>query len=220
MSRIANRRGGNDSSKTRSRKGGFTLIELLIVVAIILILLLIALPNFLQAHIRAKVTKVKGEMRTTATAVEAYQADQLKYPWPARVTSLHLPALPPGDPSDFHVPAIVTTPVAYIKALPSETFYNLTEPGPDFGEGNQFPFHYGNHEANVFFGSPNIIPALTFELFGQPRRTDYYLVSHGPDSDRDDFGGLGGSPVFFNPTNGSSSNGDIYFFGAGIGFEG
>ncbi|MBE7490114.1 prepilin-type N-terminal cleavage/methylation domain-containing protein [bacterium] len=35
---------------------GFTLIELLIVIAIILILISIALPNFLEAQLRAKVT--------------------------------------------------------------------------------------------------------------------------------------------------------------------
>ncbi|MBW7937580.1 MAG: prepilin-type N-terminal cleavage/methylation domain-containing protein, partial [Candidatus Omnitrophica bacterium] len=37
------------------KKAGFTLIELLIVIAIILILISIALPNFLEAQMRAKV---------------------------------------------------------------------------------------------------------------------------------------------------------------------
>lgn len=218
MSRSKRRRGVSLPTPKASY-GGFTLIELLIVIAIIIILLLIALPNFLEAHVRAKVTKAKGDLRSTATAVEAYQADQLKYPWPAHITSLNVPAFPPADPTDLHVPAAVTTPVAYITALPSETFYNLSDQGPDFGEGKQFPFHYGNDVSNAFFGAPNLIPDLTFRLFGQPRHTEYYLVSHGPDSDRDDFGGQEGTPVYFNPTNGAISNGDIYFFGSGIGFE-
>lgn len=51
---------------------GFTLIELLIVIAIILILIAIALPNFLEAQIRARVTKAMGEMRSLSTAVFDY----------------------------------------------------------------------------------------------------------------------------------------------------
>jgi len=41
-------------------KKGFTLIELLIVIAIILILIAIALPNFLEAQIRARMTRAKA----------------------------------------------------------------------------------------------------------------------------------------------------------------
>lgn len=67
-------------SSTRGSKGlkkgqglkGFTLIELLIVIAIILILIAIALPNFLEAQIRAKVVRAKGEIRTIAIAMDSY----------------------------------------------------------------------------------------------------------------------------------------------------
>jgi prepilin-type N-terminal cleavage/methylation domain-containing protein len=53
----------------------FTLIELLIVIAIILILIAIALPNFLEAQIRAKVVRVKGEFRSIETALESFGPD-------------------------------------------------------------------------------------------------------------------------------------------------
>ena len=59
---------------------GFTLIELLIVVAIIAILALIAVPNFLEAQVRAKVSRVVSDLRTVATAVEAYAVDVNDYP--------------------------------------------------------------------------------------------------------------------------------------------
>lgn len=62
------------------RDRGFTLIELLIVVAIIAILALIAVPNFLEAQTRAKVARVRADLRTITTAVEAYAADAGDYP--------------------------------------------------------------------------------------------------------------------------------------------
>jgi prepilin-type N-terminal cleavage/methylation domain-containing protein len=65
-------------------KKAFTLIELLIVVAIIAILAAIAVPNFLEAQTRAKVSRVLSDQRTYATALETYMIDNSSYPlhWP------------------------------------------------------------------------------------------------------------------------------------------
>jgi prepilin-type N-terminal cleavage/methylation domain-containing protein len=84
---------------------GFTLIELLIVVAIIAILAAIAVPNFLEAQVRAKVARVKADMRTLATALEAYNVDTNKYP-PGREPNTG------GDQTNslFRL----TTPIAYV----------------------------------------------------------------------------------------------------------
>lgn len=61
------------------RMRGFTLIELLIVVAIIAILAAIAIPNFLDAQIRSKVSRVRTDQRSVATGLEAYFVDNNQY---------------------------------------------------------------------------------------------------------------------------------------------
>jgi len=62
------------------RRGGFTLIELLIVVAIIAILAAIAVPNFIDAQTRSKVSRVLNDLRTLRTAAESYAVDNTVYP--------------------------------------------------------------------------------------------------------------------------------------------
>ncbi|MFH1744003.1 MAG: prepilin-type N-terminal cleavage/methylation domain-containing protein [bacterium] len=57
----------------------FTLIELLIVVAIIGILAAIAVPNFLNAQVRAKVVATESNMKTVITANEIHRLDYGTY---------------------------------------------------------------------------------------------------------------------------------------------
>ena len=58
-----------------SAPAAFTLIELIIVVAIIAILSAIAVPNFLEAQARSKISRAKSDMRALATGIEAYSVD-------------------------------------------------------------------------------------------------------------------------------------------------
>src|SRR3989304_2096735 len=90
---------------------GFTLIELLIVIAIILILIAIALPNFLEAQIRAKATKARAEARTIGIAMDVYFQDFKVYPtdhdW--------------DDPQEQGLKQL-PTPIQYLKEIPQEPF--------------------------------------------------------------------------------------------------
>lgn len=90
---------------------GFTLIELLIVVAIIAILAAIAVPNFLEAQVRSKVSRARSDIRTIATALEAYRVNWNGYP-------------PNPDPAtNFYVtPEELTTPIAFITSRPLDPF--------------------------------------------------------------------------------------------------
>ncbi|MGC9328296.1 MAG: type II secretion system protein, partial [Candidatus Hinthialibacter sp.] len=97
--------------KEQSRNS-FTLIELLIVVAIIGILAAIAVPNFLNAQTRAKVSRVKSDLYSIGNASEMYRLDHNAFPWPqlggtyiARIVEL-------------------TTPVSYISSVDIEDPFN------------------------------------------------------------------------------------------------
>ncbi|MFB3897487.1 MAG: type II secretion system protein [bacterium] len=96
----------------KKHDSGFTLIELLIVVAIIAILAAIAIPNFLAAQTRAKVSRQKAGMASALTAVEAYQVDNTAYP-PCRLSS---------GKWLFEFPIECTTPIAYITSRPTDIF--------------------------------------------------------------------------------------------------
>ena len=103
----------------RSENKGFTLIELLIVVAIIAILAAIAIPNFLEAQVRSKVSRVKADMRSLANAIESYTIDHNRYP-----VKTNSPDNYPEGYVSYRLTSI-TTPVAYITSLPGDTFTDL-----------------------------------------------------------------------------------------------
>ena len=73
-------------SAQRENERGFTLIELMIVVAIIAILAGILIPNFVNARAQAQTAACESNLRSIATALELYYADNQAYPASGNVT--------------------------------------------------------------------------------------------------------------------------------------
>jgi prepilin-type N-terminal cleavage/methylation domain-containing protein len=202
--------------------GAFTLIELLIVVAIIAILAAIAVPNFLEAQTRSKVSRVKGDMRSLGTAVESYYVDYGKYPYcyspyvlnrahSAQHCFLDVQWQDPGNRFGRGAGNILTTPISYIAAIPWDPFTSQAYrtpppagwgwPGPPmnctvlYGYGYQWDFPVD------ICGGPMVYQDAGWDMY-----------SCGPHLT------LSWPIVIYDPTNGTVSRGLIVYMGKGRGF--
>jgi general secretion pathway protein G len=191
----------------RSQKrttAGFTLIELLIVIAIILILIAIALPNFLEAQLRAKITRVEGEFRTLATAIEAYKGFYGKYPPASDLTD-------PGQRRRIQVVrrfALLTTPIAYMKSIPTDPF---------FDQDLSLSIVSNLWGAKVYNYFEREFSALSTYPWGPEPRVQsalWFIHSLGPDLEYNaEEVGTFYRIIPYSPTNGSKSLGDIIRYG-------
>lgn len=183
----------------------FTLIELLIVVAVIAILAAIAVPNFLEAQTRAKVSRAMSDMRNLSTALESYSVDHDRYPAYGHPNDF----VPTSGRPHLFTPLRLTTPVAYVGTVPEDLFHDpLSIPGSSITS----PAYYYMHAfAGVYQGrqfSPGHIAHHYARVTGHSNTAiRWTLWSHGPDN-RDDHG-----VIAYDPTNGTLSQGDIIRFG-------
>lgn len=155
----------------------FTLIELLIVVAIIAILAMIAVPNFLEAQTRAKVSRSKTDQRSLHVAIVSLQVDKNVLlvdfwddDWPQDRLRRRLEIL--GTPYQGHdnrggvagILVPLTTPIAYITSLPLD------------------PFAKDDSVSSYVAGDPPLIPQDRLPPF------TYFYFDNDPEDPGDDNG--------------------------------
>jgi len=184
----------------RWHETAFTLIELLIVVAIIAILAAIAVPNFLEAQTRSKVSRCLADQRSVAVGFEAYHVDNQKYP-------------PIGTPPGFGGWAgwwldscyQLTTPIAYLSS--TESMIDPFEKPNQWAESNPYKTNSYIHY-DLADSSKGMSPIYK-------QKSTYYLIqSFGPASLLvTDQGAFGFVP--YDATNGTVSLGQIMYYGPG-----
>lgn len=208
---------------TSGRKA-FTLIELLIVVAIIGILAAIAIPNFLQAQVRAKVASQESNLRTISLALEQYQVDNTAYPpW---YMSFY-PAI--GEWANARFPYVyITTPIPYLVSNDSLKDQFSSGVNPSFTHRYQW-YRMSGSSGSTCLSYPNngcsgdSFVGVTNDILGCPpfrgiasRGNAYALWGTGPTGMSLGAGFCKGTPVDdmpYDPTNGIVSIGHIYRFG-------
>ncbi len=196
------------------RPHAFTLIELLIVVAIVAVLAAIAVPNFLEAQTRSKVSRALADMRTVATGLESYRVDQQRLPDPLPNTTA-----PTNFERRLHP---LTTPIAYLADVPRDTFRHQFNNG-----ATNIDLHNAPGGDTLVYGRGDKAGDRATIDFGP----QYLMISSaGPDNRLDHLhyypplAGFGGSdcPIcgpeladllavtVYDPTNGTISAGDLY----------
>ena len=188
---------------------GFTLIELLIVVAIIAILAAIAIPNFLAAQVRAKVSRVKAEHATIATAVESYYVDNNAYPWPKNI------GFGPNNTA-FNgwtwegVPESLSTPISYLsQTAVKDPFKTSVQIGWSYRFQNNAELIYMRQNyGESWWTTDNPVGDNVYYWYNGTRNSSiqWDVWSSGPDMRDYQY-------LYYDPTNGTVSNGDIIRFG-------
>lgn len=192
-------------SFTHPKKRAFTLIELLIVVAIIAILAAIAVPNFLEAQTRSRVSRVQSDLRVIALAMESYYVDNSGYP-AAMNSGAVLPVLN-AVASD---PRLLTTPIAYVTTVPKDTFRDAAGlPSRDY-------LLYGVGYAPNGAASYTIYPRISWMTwsYGPDRVTRAGGYRTLPAIERNEGNPVQWGGIRYDPTNGTVSDGDVYRFSA------
>lgn len=185
---------------------GFTLLEVAILLVIVSILVAIAIPNFRIAEIKSKIALVRGQLNTLALALESYNSDNDNYP-PSTYSQPTVPALADDGKSNrtsYFMLKPLTTPVAYVARIPEDPFANNNTP-PTFDQGYG---RYGHVNAAYSYRSAKGTDRPTFPFYVQYDQ-EWALGSVGPDGDYDSWGTGPDNLMFYDPTNGVQSNGDL-----------
>ncbi len=194
------RRESTDKEPPHSGSPGFTMIELTTVGIIILVLIGIALPNFLEAQIRARVTAAQSDATLLSQCLEEYYIANRTYP-PNVVEKLPDGGLAGDGNPDLRGCSLIllTTPVVYVSDLPMDLFHPENEPSKAFDYVNFVDWT----------GSP-----ISRETLGGKGSAAYLVGSVGPDNQPNTVcAKRPPTSLIYNPTNGTKSPGDLLVFG-------
>lgn len=221
----------------------FTLIELLIVVAIIGVLAAIAVPNFLNAQIRAKVSRSLADMRSLSTAVHEIHLDKGYWLVDAWEDSGQQPdgdrilleifnnvgACPEGSGGStglgrgtLEYVAPLTSPVAYMASIPLDPFVNNQYDPLTRGFGSPYTTYLYIDNDNHYEGPDHDIQCLHNPSLAEFYHTrilkenEFAFLALGPDAHLgvgSGGGALDSRGFPYDPSNGIGSPGDIIMFG-------
>ena len=157
-----------------------------------LVLMAIAVPNFLEAQVRSKVSRTRSDLRSMAVAIESYYIDYNSYPAHTVTASESSMQMASSAKPSFRLTngsqrASLTTPVAYLTSYFPDAF------APVKGE----TFCYYAAGGGWIAWSPG--PDLQYDIRAE---RDYNPASSTPTDQL--------LWVTFDPTNGTVSPGDIW----------
>lgn len=217
------------------KRNAFTLIELLIVVAIIGILAAIAVPNFLNAQMRAKIARGLSDMRSLSTGIEQLRLDKgvlLVDFWDDdtakgqdRMSEIFqgiggATTNDRGGTAGLWAP--LTSPISYMASIPVDPFFSKIA-GADTAS-NLISADLIPPYCYMYADEDPAIPGLDYGLawFSPSNRNaqaigvkhlrdgEYVIIGAGPDMERGGYSDAQKGMGFpYQASNGLSSHGDI-----------
>jgi prepilin-type N-terminal cleavage/methylation domain-containing protein len=210
------------SPRVRVRRRGFTLIELLVVIGILVLLASITIPLVINAYGKAEVARLKADLLTIETALEAYKTDFGDYPRPQFAAGFPAAqhddaSLRPNPPSGAQILARALVGMLPAREVPAPSSSEIPAQdgadGPGFRvrgtQGKVYPAYLAAEKARV---SSNDLAGVLLDSNGNPilyfpvfNKNADLAVANGYVGENNYEGGAGERPLYNYFDEGNSS---------------